>query len=228
MNLEQLAAYLQRDARDLSKWASRGYMPGQKVGGEWRFHRAEIHHWIETQMHAYTEQELLNLERGGQGQHKEEPLLSLFLSEATTAVPLVATSKTSVLRTLVATAERSWQIYDPGAILDAIRTREEMSSTALSSGVAIPHPRRPLPNAVGDSVIAYGRTGSGIPFGGAEGTLTDIFFLILSHDERVHLQILARLSRLLLRPQFVDELRAADTTSATFQLIESAERELIE
>ena len=63
MSLEQLATYLQRDLREVSKLANRGYLPGQKVGGQWRFARAEINHWIETQLHAYTEQELTTLER---------------------------------------------------------------------------------------------------------------------------------------------------------------------
>jgi PTS system nitrogen regulatory IIA component len=227
MNLEQLAAYLQRDARDLRKWASRGYIPAQKVGGEWRFHRAEIHHWLETQMHAYTEQELLALERGGQRQHEEEPLLTVYLSERTISVPLAAKTKTAVLHALLETAEQSWQLYNPQAILEAVRTREEMCSTALASGVAIPHPRRPLPGTLGDHVIAFGRTASGIPFGGAEGSLTDLFFLVLAKDERTHLQILARLSRLLLRPQFSNELRAAETAADAFQVIESAEKDLI-
>jgi len=227
MDLQQLATYLERDARDLSKWASRGYIPAQRVGGEWRFHRAEINHWLETQMHAYTEKELVALERGGERQHKEEPLLSVLLSEATTAVPLIANSRASVLRELVNTAEQSWQVYDPGAVLEAIRAREEMGSTALPSGVAIPHPRRSMPSALGESVIAYGRTTTGIPFGGERGSLTDIFFLVLCRDDRTHLQVLARLSRLLLRPQFLDELRAAETPAETFHLIESAEKELI-
>ena len=37
MNLEQLATYLQRDLRELTKLAHRGHLPGQKIGGEWRF-----------------------------------------------------------------------------------------------------------------------------------------------------------------------------------------------
>jgi len=194
MGLAELAAYLERDARDLSRWASRGYLPAQKVGGEWRFHRAEINHWIETQMHAYTEKELEAVERGGRRQHTEEPLLSVLLSEATTAVPLNARSRTSVLRELVNLAEQSWQVYDPDAVLQAIRAREEMASTALPAGVAIPHPRRPLPQALGESVIAFGRTVNGIPFGGERGSLTDLFFLVLCRDDRTHLQVLARLS----------------------------------
>src|SRR5438477_10511341 len=144
MDLAELAAYLERDARDLSKWASRGYLPGQRVGGEWRFHRAEINQWIETHMHAYTEEELLALERGGDRKHREEPLLSILLSEVTIAVPLQATTRSSVLRALVEVAGRSWQVYDPEAIYEAIRAREELGTTALASGVAIPHPR-PMP-----------------------------------------------------------------------------------
>ena len=37
MDVEQLAAYLRRDAREVGKLASRGRLPGHKVGGEWRF-----------------------------------------------------------------------------------------------------------------------------------------------------------------------------------------------
>ena len=36
MDLEQLAVYLHRDVREVSKLANRGYLPGKKVGGEWQ------------------------------------------------------------------------------------------------------------------------------------------------------------------------------------------------
>ncbi|HXG10462.1 MAG TPA: PTS sugar transporter subunit IIA [Gemmataceae bacterium] len=227
MTLDQLAAYLQRDVREVSKMASRGYLPGQKVKGEWRFARAEINHWLETQLPSYTEQQLTALETAGDRSADPEPMLAELLPEACVAVPLAATTRASVLRELVALAERSWQVYDPDAILQAIIQREEMASTALPSGVAIPHPRRPLPNALGESVVAYGRTASGIPFGGPRGTLTDIFFLVCCRDDRTHLRVLARLSRLFLRPGFLDELRAAETPAAAWQLITSAEQELL-
>src|SRR5215475_10245754 len=80
MDLTQLATYLQRDVREVRKMASRGYLPGHKVSGEWRFARAEINHWIETQMHAYTEQELTALETAGSHTADPEPLISALLS----------------------------------------------------------------------------------------------------------------------------------------------------
>jgi nitrogen PTS system EIIA component len=228
MSVEQLAVFLQRDARELHKLASRGSLPAHKVSGEYRFHPAEIHHWLETQMHGYTEEELSNLEQGavGQGPHLE-PLLTPMLSVAAIAVPLQATTKASVLNQLVKVAEQSWQVYDPAAILEAIKLREEMGTTALPSGVAVPHPRRPMPKALGESIIAFGRTLSPVPFGAPGGGLTDLFFLVCCRDVNTHLQTLARLSRLLLRPGFLDELRAADSSAAAYQVIEAAEADLL-
>jgi PTS system nitrogen regulatory IIA component len=227
MDLAELAVYLHRDAREVGKLASRGHLPGHKVGGEWRFARAEIDQWLEGQLPGYTDQQLTALETRGHAEVEQEALVSSLLRPESMAVPLTARSRSSVLRDLVALAEQTWNVYDPEAILQAIQQREEMASTALPSGVAIPHPRRALSKALGDSVMAYGRTVSGVPFNEPSGTLTDIFFLICCQDDRTHLQVLARLSRLLLRPGFLDSLRAAETVEETWELIAAAERDLV-
>jgi nitrogen PTS system EIIA component len=230
MDLEQLAVYLQRDVREVSKLANRGYLPGKKVGGQWRFASTEINYWIETQMHAFTEQELARLEKRGNVMYaSDELLISSLLNERTVAVPLRASTKVSVLKELVLLAEQSWQVYDPDALLDAVKHREELGTTALVSGVAIPHPHRPLSDkAQGESLIAFARTGGGIPFGAPDGGLTDLFFLISCRDAATHVRVLARLSRMLLRVGFLDERRAAETVQDTLHVIEQAERELSE
>jgi PTS system nitrogen regulatory IIA component len=108
-----------------------------------------------------------------------------------------------------------------------VRQREELSSTALPNGVAIPHPRR-LPGALGESVIAYARLTSGIPFGAPQGALTDVFFLVCCRDDRTHLRTLARLTRLIMQPDFLDDLRAAQTPGESLEVIAAAERALLE
>lgn len=229
MDLEQLATYLQRDVREVSKMANRGHLPGQKIGGQWRFASSEINHWLEQQLATYSEEELSVLDRhvGRRGQIAE-PLVSSLLSEATIAVPLAARTRSSVLRELVILAEQSWQVYDPQALLHAITQREEMGSTALHSGVAVPHPHRPVSDRVqGEGLLAYGRVAGGIPFGAPDGTLTEIFILVSCCDVATHLQVLARLSRLILRPGLLDALRAADTVQETYQLFRQAEQDLL-
>jgi nitrogen PTS system EIIA component len=226
MDLEEVAQFLQRDVREVTRLANRGYLPGRKVSGEWKFSRAEITHWVETQLHAYTEVELANLEGKTTGKG-EDLIIGTLLPEACIAVPLPARTKASVLSELIKVAEQSWQVYDADALLKALIQREEMATTAQENGIALPHPHRPLPNALGGAVLAYGRTASGIPFGASHGGLTDIFFLVGARDDRTHLRTLARLARMLLRPGLVDELRAAETPQATFELLAAAERDLL-
>src|SRR5947208_150062 len=127
MNLDQLAVYLQRDVREVSKLANRGHLPGHKVSGNWRFARAEIDHWIETQLPDFTDQQLSALESHGPPAADQEPLLTSLLSEAAMDVPLAASTRASVMQELVRLAEQTWQVYDPEAILAAIRQREEMA-----------------------------------------------------------------------------------------------------
>src|SRR4051812_45898278 len=121
MDLGQLAVYLHRDARELQKMANRGYLPGQKVQGEWRFARAEINYWLEKQLPTYSAEELIALERGRATGDDDQPLLAHLLSESTIALPLAAATRASVLKELVNLAEHSWQVYDPDALLHAIR-----------------------------------------------------------------------------------------------------------
>lgn len=227
MDLEQLARYLCRDLREVTKWANRGHVPGQKVGGQWRFAQAEINLWIEQQLPNYTIEQLEALER----RHPEplaEPLIARLLGPACIAWPLRAATRVSVLKELVNLAEQSWQVYDPAALADAIRQREEVGSTALDEGVAIPHPRRPLPNTVlGEPVVALANVPSGIPFGAPRGGLTDLFFLVASPDQATHLRLLARLSRLFRVPGFLDSLRQADTAAEAHALLESVETSLV-
>jgi PTS system nitrogen regulatory IIA component len=131
------------------------------------------------------------------------------------------------MRALVRLAEQSWQVYDPDAVLTAVQAREEQGSTAQDNGVAILHPRRPLAAALGESVVAFGRTAGGVPFGAAGRGLTDLFFLVCCRDQKTHLRVLARLSRLLLRPDFLDQLRSAEAAPDALRVIREAEAQLL-
>jgi nitrogen PTS system EIIA component len=227
LNLEQLARILRRDERELSKMASRGHLPGKKIGGVWRFASAEINYWISTQMPGYSATELTDLEHGANRGESKELLVTALLTDQTMAVPLAAGTRSSVLRELVRLADQSFRVYDAAALLEAVQQREEMASTAQPTGVALPHPHRPNPAILGDAVIAFGRTTTGIPFGSSDGILCDLFFLVCCPDHRTHLRTLTRLSRMLLRPNILAALRAAESSSASFHILENAEKELL-
>ncbi len=228
LDLEGLARWLRKDVRELSKWADRGRLPGRKVGGQWRFSRSEIGQWISTQLPEFSDAELQAMEQvPAASEPVSDLLLSQLLSEATIAIPLPATTRSSVLRELVKLAEQSWQIYDPEAILRAIQEREAQGSTAMEGGWAVPHPYQPNPSALGDSVVAFGRTLSPIPFGAADRQPTDLFFLVCCTDHRTHVRTLARLARLARTPGFLDSLREATDAHEAYSRIRQQEEQLL-
>lgn len=226
MDIAQLANYISRDVREVGKLASRGHLPGRRVNGEWRFARAEINHWLEGHLQTCSAEELEALEVA-HSRDSDDLLFPDLLDETTVAVPLGAATRSSVLREIVKLAASSWKVYDPDAILDAITQREEMGSTATVDGVAVPHAHRPLGDGVlGEAMIAFGKTARPIPFGGPKGQMTDLFFLVLSKDDRTHLRTMARLARLFRRDGFLAELRSTETPAEAYELLTEAERDL--
>ncbi len=225
-SVDELARQLGRDRREIERLASRGRIPAHKRGMEWQFHAAEVTQWLEQEMRDYSDSQLAALESAQGSPHvpKEIPVSSLLKPELI-QVPLEARTKRSVLEALVETAGRTWQVWEPAAILKAVQDREALCSTAFDNGVAFPHPRNPLPDATGESLVAFGRTTSGIMFGAPNNSSTDCFFLILCRDTQTHLQVLARLSRMIQLPNFLSLLRSADDARTTYEVILSAERE---
>lgn len=228
-SLDELARHLGRDRREIEKLVARGRIPGRKVGNSWQFHAMEITRWLEQEMREYSSAELRSVERNQISSEVCETLpVSSILSLETVQVPLEARTKRAVLESLVEVAGRSWKIYSPSEVLKAVQQREELFATAYPNGVAIPHPRNPLPEVCEDSILAFGRTSSPIPFGAAHGGLTDLFFLVLCRDSRSHLRILARLGRMFQLPHFLDDLRDAPDSETTYAVLTSADEQVAE
>lgn len=222
--LEELSRQLGRDLREIEKLVNRGRIPGHKRGGVWTFQATEVTQWLEQEMRTFSDPELSAIEtsQASPELNPEIPVTSLMKLE-TVQVPLEGRTKRSILEGLVEVAGRTYQIWEPATVLKAVLEREELMSTAFDSGVAIPHPRQTLTDAIGDSVIAFGRTPSPIPFGAANNSLTDMFFLVICRDARTHLHVLARLGRMLQQPGFIDQLREAPESQSAYQVICEAE-----
>ncbi|HEX5445088.1 MAG TPA: PTS sugar transporter subunit IIA [Pirellulales bacterium] len=225
-DLASLAAYLHLSPTQVHRLVERGKLPGRRVAGDWRFSTAEVHHWLEERIGLSDEAELHRVEGALQAAGAEPEgdlsIAALLPLEAIEA-PLAARTRNSVITSMTEVAARTGWLWDPAKMADAVRSREEMHPTALENGVALLHPRRPMPSILGQAFLALGRTEAGIAFGGSRGVLTDIFFLICSIDDRGHLRTLARLSRLIASPGFLPQLRSANDPPAIRLAIEQAE-----
>ncbi|MBN1845986.1 MAG: PTS sugar transporter subunit IIA [Sedimentisphaerales bacterium] len=231
MDIKEVAQFLGIDQRRAEKMAQRGQIPGQKVGGQLRFNRAAITEWMQQQMHTLKDDHLDEMDAGitaGRQIQADDLILTPMLTTSGISTSLPARTKNSVLKELVALAGKTGLLWDDQALLEALNQREELCSTAMDGGVAIPHPRRPLPYAVAEPILVVAHTTGGIGFGSPDGGMTDLFFLTCSQDDHHHLHVLARLCRLLGDGKLAPGLRRAETAEEMFQLIRAREIELHE
>lgn len=230
--LESLAEYLDRDAGRLARMAERGELPARRVAGQWRFSRPEITFWLEQQIGGAEPADLARfedvLEQADAATTDELQSISELLPASAIAVPLNARTRASAIEAMVETAARTGWLWDERRMLEGVRRREQLYSTALDSGAALMHPRRPLADSLERPFLAFGRTNTRIPFGHPHGVLTDLFFLLCSTSDRGHLHALARLSRLLSDASLLAELRAAQDAAAVQAAIRSREQPLLD
>ncbi len=96
---------------------------------------------------------------------------SLFLA------PLTSQDKAGVLRELVARVCRSGIVRDERLVLEMLQQRENLGSTGIGHGVAVPHGRS---LAVPRLVAAFGRHPTGAPWGAVDGQPVQLIFLVLA------------------------------------------------
>ncbi len=200
MDEKQLADYLHLDVREVSKLAARGKIPCRKIAGRFLFRKGDVDHWVEQQMHELGFDRLVGIEKGVSRHHGfdyENLLVCPLIPDKGLAVPLKAKTRDSAIRAMIDLADKAGMVYDRDDLMGEIRSREELSTTAIIPEVAMPHPRHPLPYDIAESFIVVGLTPSGLPYGSTDGSLTRLFFLICCKDDRTHLHVLARVARML-------------------------------
>lgn len=230
MNIKQLASYLSMDARELHKLASRQKLPCRKTGGDFVFTKCEVDAWIWQKMHDFDSSEIRGIELGVSRHHgfdSDKPVVCPLIPENAIAIPLSARTRDAALRGLVNSADSANLVYDREHLLNELKGREQLCSTAIIPGVAFPHPRHPLPYDIAESFIIPGLTLAGVPFGAEDGSLSRLFFLICCKDERTHLHVLARIVRMLDAPGLVDSLFDCQSPKEFMETLAHREMEII-
>ncbi|MCP4401167.1 MAG: PTS transporter subunit EIIA [bacterium] len=122
--------------------------------------------------------------------------LSQSLSSGMTKIPLRSTTKEGVILELLEVLGETGKIRDTDVVFRDIMAREQLMSTGIGDGIAIPHGK----TAATDHVLcAFGLKPEGVDFRSIDGQMADIFFLIVSpqDDAASHLKFLSAISGIL-------------------------------
>jgi nitrogen PTS system EIIA component len=140
---------------------------------------------------------------------------------------LQATSKEDAIRAMVASLKKSGAIpaADEEGIISAILKREELGSTGIGNGVAVPHTKHP---SVDRLVATVALSKSGVDFASLDGEDVFILFLLISPPDRPgdHLRGLENISRHLRDQTFCSFLRQSNTQKDIIDLLDEADGEL--
>ena len=134
----------------------------------------------------------------------------------------VASDKDDAIAKLVKLMETQGNVVDVDAYTEAVHARESFGSTALGEGIAIPHAKTAAVSAPG---LAAMTLPEGVDYDAPDGLPTTLMFLVAAPDTKadVHLEVLSRLSMLLMDPEFCDSLRATKTPEEFLAVIDAAE-----
>ena len=135
---------------------------------------------------------------------------------------LVSRTRDAVLSEMAGLVAAAGVVPNAAHLADRLLKRERDGCTGVGQGVAFPHCRVEGLNEV---VVAVGLSPEGIDFGASDGIPITVLFLLLSPRDAaaLHLQALARLTRLARTPGLVDELRHADSADAIARALRDAE-----
>lgn len=130
---------------------------------------------------------------------------------------LKVTSKKQLFQELGNRAAEAYGL-DARAVIAGLVAREQLGSTAMGDGVAIPHARI---KGLGQIVGVFARLEKPVDFDAADGEPVDLVFMLLAPEESGadHLRALARVSRLLRVPAARDKLRSTTNGDAIYALI---------
>ncbi len=144
-----------------------------------------------------------------------------LLRPETVLTDLSATHKKGILEELSAPVAEITKIPSHD-IVRVLMERERLGSTGIGDGIGIPHGK--LKN-LDTTIIGFGLSRSGVDFDTMDGYPAHLFFLIITPEEStgIHLQLLARISRLLKDETFRERLRSVDNREEVLEIISSVD-----
>jgi PTS system nitrogen regulatory IIA component len=207
LTIEEVAKYLRVSERTVYDWAQKGEIPSGKIGTVWRFKKDEVERWVNDRLSSSKEApaDLALLVK-----NILSPERIVFMEHQTKHDALVKLSQT------LATAP---QIKDGKELEREILKREELMSTALGKGIAIPHVRL---SSVTDLVMAVGISKVDIidfqPLD--EQPVRLLFMIAAAHNQHsYYLQTLSFFSAKLKDQALRDSLLSAETAMDAYNLL---------
>ena len=219
LKLKEVAELLNTPEKTVLGWVKDRKLRAYKIYNQYRFNRDELNEWIlkgKIPVSAEVFQKVQTsvpvslmklVMRGGicfdvDGENVREALTS-----AVHAIPLP-------------------EEIDREEILSSLLEREEMMTTGLGEGIALPHPRNPILADVDSESVSICPLKHPVDFNAIDGLPVHTMIVILSANPRRHLEILSKVSFLCRQPDFVRSIKEHADAEEIIRCVQKAELEI--
>jgi PTS system nitrogen regulatory IIA component len=146
-----------------------------------------------------------------------------FLSVDSVKLTIESKNKKDAIKELVEVLVKSGKVKDKKKMIQTLMEREELGSTGIGQGIAIPHGKS---DTVSDLAAAFGVSADGVSFDSLDGEPVNIFFLLVAPEGAAgaHLKALARISSLLKDKYFRKSLLSAQSPEEVIKIIQEEEK----
>lgn len=147
-----------------------------------------------------------------------------LLKEEAISLQAVPKSKEEAMDALIELQEKAGNLSDKAEYKKGILAREEQGSTAIGEGIAIPHAKNA---GVKQPGLAAMTVPNGVDYDSLDGQPSNLFFMIAAPEKGgdVHLEVLSRLSTILMDEQFRKDLLTAKNKDEFLSIIDKKETE---
>ena len=150
--------------------------------------------------------------------------LSDVLVTSDSLLRLVNPDRDPVLMALVAhVPELKASAEAQETLLKALQEREQLHSTGIGDGIALPHARNALVGMVSQSYVVFGRHDRGLHYNSIDGQPAHLFFLLVAPNVTAHLSMLARISRVLRDARVRRDFLAAANPARVMEIVRALE-----
>ncbi len=220
LTLKELAEYLRVNERTILRMLKSGQIQGVKIGGQWRFNGSQIDQLF-FPPNKPSGPDVVPLTEFTQ---PNIPMpISRLLREDRAILDMKAKSLEGVLQELSDPFAKKTLILDIQDLRNRLLAREKLLSTGIGGGIAIPHPRDPIPTLREPAIVIFGRSKAGVDFQAPDKKPVRLFFLLACQNIELHLHLMGALARLLQDAAFTDGCLAAATGEDVVRLALEAE-----
>lgn len=223
LTIEEVAVRLNIPVETVHRWIRQGKIPMQNSRGRYFIRKEMFARWAEE--HQLKIQPPPYDVDSGSGKAKAPPTDETVASLVLPAMKaggifydLEGDSKEDLLSSAVGLIPNIKDDHRP-LILDKLLEREQMASTGIGYGIALPHPRANPDIALVRPQITTCFTARPVPFGAIDHQPVSVIMVLLSNTTKEHLSMLSKLAFFLRDPAFRDRLLSAPSKETVLELV---------